>query len=362
MACADDVDPDRILLTVRGVAGGSAREVDRVFRTSIRLSPIYGGLDTAIFADQDLSLTNQLNVQDDLAIDADIYTNGNFTSDNNVTVEGGVYAQGNIAISNSGTFQGGVWANGSVAVSNNAVIGADATSSTSSITLLNAAHVNGNATAATTINAGANAIDGVITPGSPQGPPPERSMPQITWDAGVQAAWQDADYAVHTYTDCAAAKAFIDSGPTGSNLVRIAATCSLDWANNSDIPVRGDLAIITDGSISTTNNTTFTAEGGEFTMYLIVPYPSAGVPTCTTGSIAISNLTQLEGLTTFVYSPCTINFGNNNSTGWEGQLIGGTVNITNHMTLQFSPVSVPGSEITGFAPAIEYTEEISSPA
>ena len=94
-------------------------------------------------------------------------------------------------------------------------------------------------------------------------------------------------------------------------------------------------------------------------MYWIVPYPSAGSPNCSTwGGITVSNLTELNNVDTFVYTPCTVNFGNNNTNGWNGQLIGGVVNITNQMDLHFKPLTVPSYQLTGYNPSPNYIREV----
>ena len=40
------------------------------------------------------------------------------------------------------------------------------------------------------------------------------------------------------------------------------------------------------------------------------------------------------------YSPCTVTMNNQNN--FTGQALGNTVNITNHFTLSYRPVLVPG--------------------
>lgn len=361
LACTDDDDvPAYVVIDSRGSTGSVARQVTRRIQTKVLLDPLYGGFDSAIFSNEDLTLFNSISVYENIANDAGIYTNGNFVSNNNVLLQGPVIAQGSATLSNSGSFAGGVWANGAISAINNVSMAQYATSSTSSISMFNAASLQGDARAGTTISAGVSAITGTRTQESPQGPPPPIDMPQLVWDATIQAAWESEGYSIHTYADCALAKAFIESGPTGSNLVRIVSTCSLAWENNSDISVMGNLAVITNGPISTSNNTTFTAIGGDWNMFMIVAYPSVGVPSCTTGSISFDNLTTLEGLTTFVYTPCSLTFGNNNTNGWQGQLLGGTVNLTNAMSMTFRPVTVPGAHVSGFAPVIAYTQELSA--
>ena len=59
-----------------------------------------------------------------------------------------------------------------------------------------------------------------------------------------------------------------------------------------------------------------------------------------------------------MYTPCTINLGNNNAGGVDGQLIGGVVNITNQMVLNYRPIEVPGFNQTGFTASQAYIREV----
>ena len=94
-------------------------------------------------------------------------------------------------------------------------------------------------------------------------------------------------------------------------------------------------------------------------MFLIDPYRSG--LNCASGNydITLSNNTNLNnGMKIFVYSQCTVNFGNNNAGGVNGQIIGGTVNITNQMTMNYVPILVPGFNLTGYNANVSYLREI----
>lgn len=359
LACTDDAEPDTALVTAVGTIGAT-QHVSRTMQAHVRLSPIYGGFGNAIFAEQGLSLVNQLTVLGNVGDDADLYTNGDFTTSNNTEVHGQVYAQGAALLENSGTVFTGVWANDEVHMANSVTVFGAVTSSTSSITLENAALIQGDARAGTTITHDGTQITGTETPNAPQGPPPQQEFPQLVWDTDVQAAWEDDGFSVNTYNNCATAKAFIESGFVGDYVVRIATDCELSWLNNSDVDLEGRLAIITDGSISTVNNATFTGVGEKRELFLMVAYPSTGAPDCSTGwgTVSVSNLTQLNNLDTFVYSPCLVSFGNNNSGGWSGQLIGGQVELTNQMELSFVPITVPSANVVGYDAYLSYIREI----
>jgi hypothetical protein len=62
---------------------------------------------------------------------------------------------------------------------------------------------------------------------------------------------------------------------------------------------------------------------------------------------------------TFFYSPCTVTLNNQND--FTGQVIGDTVVINNHFTLNAIPVMVPGAgDIVGFQQSIVYIREVRS--
>jgi hypothetical protein len=125
------------------------------------------------------------------------------------------------------------------------------------------------------------------------------------------------------------------------------------------VNLHGNLAIITDGSITTQNQTSWNSVGGSWTVFFIDPYRTG--LNCASGSydITVSNNTNFNnGTKVFAYSQCTVNFGNNNAEGVTGQIIGGTVNITNQMTMNYYPILVPGFNLTGYNANVSYLREI----
>ena len=226
-----------------------------------------------------------------------------------------------------------------------------------SITLSNNATINGNAKAGTTISGGQ--IDGTKTPNSPSGPPPQINFPKIYFDSNAQQAWLNAGYQILNLSTCLAARAAIDAGFTQDTVVRISPQCSLSWGNNSTINVPHNLAIITDGSITTVNQTSWNGPTGGGTVYWIRPYQDGGLG-CASGNydMTASNNTGWNNLKLFVYTQCTINFGNNNSGGASAQLIGGTVNLTNQMTINYFPILVPGFNLLGYSSQPSYLREV----
>jgi cytoskeletal protein CcmA (bactofilin family)/Tfp pilus assembly protein PilX len=347
-------NPAGAMVTSKGtaVATGSPVAVSRTMQSEVRMTPIYGGLGQAIFSDTGLSIQNKFTLNGNVGNDGDVYTNGNFTLSNNTVISGTVYSQGSATIS-QGIVKGNVWAKNAVSLSSGLQVYGNTTSSTSSIGLSSNSTIQGNAKAGTSITGGT--VLGTKTPNSPSGPPPVLALPQVTY---VQQAWIDAGYTVVNYSNCTLAKTFIQAGAVGNYVVRISPACALSFSNNSTINVRGNLAIVTDGSIATVNQTNWNAIGGNFTLYWIRPY-QAGL-NCAGGTydLNVSNNTNFNNLSVFAYSQCTVNFANNNAGGSVGQIIGGTVNITNQCTMNYKPIVAPGFNLTGFNVAVSYLREI----
>jgi hypothetical protein len=326
----------------------------RTMQSQVSLSPVYGGFDTAIMSDGSPTTSNNLTVNGDNGDDGDVYTNGSWSCSNSMTIHGQMVAQGNISMINSCQITKDVWANGSVTMSNNTVAGHDVTSSTSSITLNNAAHILNNATAGTTIS-GSN-IDGTKTQNHPQAAPPAKTFPVITWN---QSAWQNAGWTVKTISSCSYfTPTNVQSDlATGKTVYRVTPACALTWSNNTSFSLANDMAIVTDGSIGSANKTTFTGSGSTRNLYWIVPYGTA----CPAGNVSTSNNTSFSNVKVFVYTPCTASFSNNNA-GTGGQIFAGNVTISNLFTLNYSPLLIPGAgDITGYKVNIAYVREITNP-
>ena len=353
-------DPLGAMVVSKGTAAtaGSTTAVSRTMQSEVRFTPIFGGFNKAIFSDTGLNLGNQLTVHGYQGNDGDVYTNGNFSLNNNTQISGSAYSQGFADIA-QGVIKANVWANNYVHLSNGLQAFGNATSSTSYISLSSNSTVFGNAKAGTTISGGT--IQGTSTANSPSGPPPQVPLPHLTYN---QCAWTcapptGAGYTEVDYSSCAAAQAFITNGAVGDYVVKVSPTCALSWGNNSTVTLKGNVAIITDGSFTTVNQTNWNSVGGTWTLYVIRPW-QAGL-NCATGNynINVSNNTNFNNnMKLFVYSQCTINFGNNNAGGVNGQIIGGTVNITNQMTMNYVPILVPGFNLTGYNVQPSYLREI----
>jgi cytoskeletal protein CcmA (bactofilin family) len=350
-------EPEGALVIAKGSALGGPAGANRSMETAVRLTPIFGGLNQAIFSDDELNLQNKLDINGNIGNDGDVYTNGNFSLRNNTVISGSVYAQGYAQI-NQGVVKKDVWANDYVDLKSISVLG-NVTSSTSSISLQNS-HVYGDAKAGTTITIGPSSqIDGAKTSNSPSGPPPEIPLPHVEY---VESEWtkpENGGYIINNFSDCALAKTFISAGPVGNHVVRISPTCALSWGG-SNLNLNGNMAIITDGSFTLSQQNNWNGIGDKHTLFIIRPWVDGlqCSPRPSPYDFSVSNNTSFNNLQVFIYSQCTIDFGNNNSGGFDGQIIGGQVNITNQMVVNFKPITVPGFNRIGYRSDVSYLREI----
>jgi len=367
------------LITSTGRAGST---LARTMESYVRMSPIYGGWESAIFANTPTTIGQRMTINSASGTEGDIYVNGDLTLNNSITIGGSLYvspagaATGALTMSNQVTVQSSAWANGNVTMNTGATVVGDVTSSTGNISVGTPATIQGDATAAGTVGS-ASQISGLITQGYAQGPPPGQALPQITFSVSEQAEWVNAGYVIVPFigssnTPCNAAKAFIanvSSGaePAGNYVVRVISTsgtpCKVTYGNNSFTNVRGNLAIIADGAIEMQNKLVWQAVGGDRKLFFISLYRS-GLD-CSTGyyNVTTSNNTDflntagVDLLDVFLYSPCTVSLANQNA--FRGQVFGQTVNITNQVNMTFVPTIVPGvTQVVGFRQDPAYVREV----
>lgn len=311
----------------------------------------------AIFGQTSVSFQANTNMGGSQYSDADVYTNGDLSLSANSVLYGSVYAQGAITLKANSEVKRDVWANGAIIMEGNSRIRGSATSSTSSITLGGQSRIYGNARAGTSISGGV--VNGTKTPNSPSPPPPTRPYPAFTYN---QSDWVAAGYAVRSYTDCSQAVSDIGTwwgSTSGSYVVRVTGGCAMTF--NSSITVRGNLAIVTDGSVSLANNVRFSAASGTGPWNLHLFAGLSGITPCsfTTNPNSGTN----SGLNTLIYTnpACTVDF-NSNSAIAEGQVISGTVNIKHSLSFQYKQVAVPGVSGGGLKQDVLYKREIMTSA
>ena len=345
--------------SVGSVTNWPTGTVQRTMQTEIKMTPEYGAFNKAIFSQQTPTINNNLTIYGENGNNADVISNTDWVCANSLTVYGSLYVQGTASMANSCRTVVDLWANGNVTMSNSAKVDHDLKSSTGTLTLNQSASVGNNVVLGGATCSGCTAggnVAGTITTGHVQGAPPTTTFPTITFDA---AEWADDGYSIGYYTDCTAARNWITNSANNDTkmVIRITGGCTLAFSNNTTITRTADLAIFTDGEITTVNNTSWQSGNSNwYNLYLIVE--STASCSGTDGRITMSNLTTFDKEYFFVYSPCTSSFANNNSSG-RGQIYGNFVTLTNNLSFTFHAMLVPGSgEITGYQNDVQFVREV----
>ncbi len=357
----DEYYPAAVLLESTGTVGGGA---PRTIQTYVELAPIFDGFDAAVITQNGLDLDNNLTLNGYGSTNADIFVNsGNVTISNQPNIYGSIYvAQGTATVQNNSSIQGDLWAYGSITMTTGSAVLGDVMSTTGSISVSNPARVYGDATAAGSI-ADSSRIDGVESPNQPGLPsPPTQPLPKVYWDP---QDWIDAGYTITTFNDCTSAKNWL-LNPANTNtdtkkVVRIQTVCSLSFTNNTTVSFGGDLAIVTDGSISMSQSVAWNGSAGSgHDLFFISAYRDG--LNCSTGAYDVSdsnNVSYSNVTGVSFYSPCKVTIKNRSS--MNGQVIGGTVEFQNQFTMNFVPVLIPGvGDVVGFEQDIAYIREVRS--
>ena len=334
--------------------------VPRTMQAYMTLQPTFGGFGAAVIAVQNTIFNNNFTITGAAGNNGDIYiTNGNLTVTNTPNIYGNVYVHnGFVTMTNNNKIIGDLWANGSIAIDNPASVTGDVISSTSTIS--GNGSIGGDATAGSTIAAGLS-VGGTRYANSPQGPPPTQVFPKLCQVAiaGVCSALPWTGYTLHTYTDCTAPRTFLRTGTlTGDHVVWINAVCNLSIQNNDVINFTGNLAIVTQGGVVMTNQNNWNGAVGK-SLYFISNY-RIGL-SCASGSYNLTTGSNSNFVNAHVlfYSPCTVTLNNQND--FTGQVIGDSVVINNHFTLNATPVKVEGAgDVVGFQQSIVYIREVRS--
>jgi hypothetical protein len=366
----------------------------RKMESFVRISPVYGGFSAAMLATTPTTIGNKVTINGLEGNDGDIVVSCpsppcSLSLSNNQVIAGNLHVNGSLSMTNSVHVLGDVWTTGSVTMSTGATVDGNVASSQGSISVTNPALIGGNASAAGTVG-DTSRINGLSSPGTALDDPPTTTLPQITFNATEQAAWQAQGYKINTYTDCTSAYNFIRNIPTTPDpstgtmdyvvYINSATNCGglgLVFDNlgaNNPIRLPGSLAIITTGSITTKNQVNWLAvnqndarfeqTGADAQLFLIDVYRTGllcvgGLYDITTSNNTnFLNVSQRPILSVSLYSPCSVNLSNQNN--FNGQVLSNTLNVQNQITMNYQPVLVPGvSQVTGFKQDVQFKREIS---
>jgi hypothetical protein len=348
------------LVATGSVSGWPTGTVERQMQMEVSLSAVHGTFNKAIFSNGSPIITSNITVYGENGNDADFITNSNWSCQNSLTVYGSIYVQGTAAMSNTCRTAVDLWANGNVTMSSSARVDHDLKSSTGSVTMSQSSSVGNNVTVGTTCTGCTTGtggrVGGTVTTGNVQPAPPSTPFPTVAFDS---AAWVADGWAVTDYTSCASALAWLTDSAHASQkqVLHITGGCTLSISQNTTITRNADLAIFTDGEITTNNNTNFVSGDNNWhSLYLIVE--SAASCAGTDGRITMSNQTSFQKLYFFIFSPCYSTFANNNSSA-RGQIYGQVVAVSNNLTYTFHAMLVPGAgDISGYKAGTKFVREI----
>jgi Tfp pilus assembly protein PilX len=389
---SDTTTPQSVKVVSVGTTNG---RTTRTMESFMALTPFFGGFAGAVVSDNSVSLVNSFVINGNNILDGDIIVNcedaqascNAVLSSGNQTIKGSIYVpRGTLTISAGVHIYGSVWANGAVIINHpQALVDHDVTSSASSVSVP-VGNVTGVATYCTGSAPSSSTVHGGIV-SKCQGPPTTPSFPHLTYNdtaaPSADAFWttgcgktpltdcyklvQFGSIGDSGASGCTAARTYVEgtgSGtfdrgagvPSGYSgvIVRILSTCTYNSGNNASITVGADLAIVSNGSIQLSQQSTWTGTNGNRKMFLMVPWPQS---TCPTGDVTVGNNTNFNSLIAVgLYTPCTAHMSNQNA--FYGQVVGGTVDIGNNWNMNFRPIVFPGAHVSGFKQDIAYIREI----
>jgi len=344
--------------------GTSEGEAVRTMETYVTLKPVYSGFGAAIMAQNapTSSFSNSFQVNGQSGNDGDIYIlNGPLTITNSPVIYGNVYVpNGTASISNSTDIKGELWAKGTVTMNNPAKVSGNAKSTTGNI--VGSGSVVGDATALGSVTV--SSVGGTRYASTNPGPVPTQTFPQIT---SSTTPFTNAGYTPKTFSGASACtEAYNFLMNTGAStwqadpvdtVIRIAQTCTMTNDPNDTITIRANLAIVSDGGFNLKLRSDWNGVAAPVkAVQFISAYTAAA---CTgTKNISVSNNTNFDAFTNvFFYTPCTATMSNTNN--FAGQVLAGTVSISNQFTMTYKPVLVPGyGDVEGFDQSISYVREI----
>jgi Tfp pilus assembly protein PilX len=378
--------PQSVKIVSTGTTNG---RTTRTMQSFMALTPVFGGFAGAVVSDSSVSLVNSFVINGNNILDGDIFVNceSSQTTCNAVlssgtqTIKGSIYVpKGTLTVSTGVHIYGTAWANGSVTINHPQVlVDHDVTSSASTVSVTSGnvtgvgAYCTGSAPSASNVHGG--------TIKKCPGPPTTPTFPHLAYNGATLplapsysladpnfAALDNLTQIIFSGSNaCTDARNYIEgtgSGtfkggagvPTGYArvVVRILSTCTYNSGNNARITVGADLAIVSNGSIQLSQQSTWTGANGDRKMFLMVPWPQTA---CPTGDIPVGNNTNFGStISVGLYTPCTAHMSNQNA--FYGQVLGGTVDIGNNWNMNFRPIVFPGAHVSGFKQDVAYIREI----
>ena len=385
--------PAYAVITATTTTGGT---VQRTMQSKVRLTPLNDASHSAaVFAANSIMTTNDFTVESVVpGSTADIWVDsGNVDCNSNVTVDGNlIVVSGTVSISNACRITGDLWTKGKLTVNSpqsgglqtvggNALVKANATIAggtkiggdlkiAGSLSTWGSGPIVGGTT-----KTGATDIPNYVPVGLPE---INYNLPDWTalsftlsdWSSAVKAQAQanSSTSTLATSTNPAdrcqvAAPDWSLNGtlksPTTPTIWDTRYCSQTKFANGLQLRLRSDLVIFARDFYGTGDITVVSDDGAAHKLWIIVPDgdapPGDGTAQCslrngfTPGNFKVDSGANFQApITTFIYTPCTIE--TNNTSAFYGQLYGRSVTLRNSMTMMFVPMGVPGVILPSTAP------------
>lgn len=362
------------------IAGGTTRG-QRGMESAINLTPIYGnGFDSALFADGTITVDNQGSVNGNSGSDADVYTNTSFICANgtNRDIRGSVYSQGDVRFDDECNVDGDVWAKGKVVGTKNSptsiagnVRAADLLAPGGySITLMPNTQVGKQLYAAATSSWSGCVTAGKCVNNADPGLPLQKPFPILRADPAALANWTglgtdpatgdpQGGFTQRPYMGaCSGIDEWLVTNAASWDGKSIVVTdCQVSFAQQTDLKLKGDLAIFARGGISAGQRTKISSlDSAVKNIYWMVPYENGTAP-CTSPTVTSNQqLTIQAPVQMLMYSPCSISIAQNSNL--YGQIYSGSnLDASNSFDLTFRKVPVFGIAVES-KPTLSYRIDV----
>jgi Tfp pilus assembly protein PilV len=359
-------NPGAALIHSVGTSGGVSRTIEALYS----LNGIQGGyplFSGAVYTNGNATFNAQATMLPPAgnAYGGNLYANGNISMNAGGTIYGSVYSQGTLAIGGGAVIKQDAMSKLQLTTSGGPTVYGDARSATQGITTSNNTVVYGNANYCT--GSAPTGIHGSTTGGDcNSGLPPVQpwagnasySAKQFTY---TPTDWSSKGYGIQTFSDlpgntaCAQAQTFLAAIVSGDWVVRINSTCTLAYGGQSTINVKGNLALVSDGSLTMDSHATFTSSSAH-NLYLMFNISTA-VPCASTGISFNSQASIATTLSALLYTPCQVTFGAQSAT-LDGQIVAGGVSFGAGANITTVPMLIPGNNPNGYGEAMSYRREV----
>jgi len=359
--------PGAILVHAVGTAGGKSRTMEAWYglNTGQTVIPAFTGAvysyNNATFSGGAAQFSSITHQGDLYAENGDINLSGSSlidgaieTHNGKITMSGSAQALGNVTSSDTLTTSGGViiWGNGRSSTADNK----------------NGAVIKGTEYYCTTKQG--VGLGGTVKDCNSSLPVDRGAFPYFSWSnfQTNMGSLTEGSYTIHSYntgtaSDCTNAYNYIVGGPTGNNAVYIGTNCSLNFSGGVAIPVNGNLAIVSVGSLNLSGGSYFNPPNAASGYHLRLEFNiNSTAPACNSNGIVFSGgSTTGAGILAEMRTPCYANFSGGSFSG-TGSLLAGNVNFSGGSAINAQPTQDPSHVLgaAGFTVIFKYRREVIS--